>query len=252
MQVIEKDSVIVLERFTRDEKVHINKLPPTTLSPDGYELPSMEEFNRLFDATDYIWMMYNGTHILRNPWNGHSTVKRQQLRKNGIQVGSMTISNLIYIALSSPDFPEHEPLVWYGPAAQWNDTGILHSGHYNNILFGVYSPHRRGVVYERRHGQPLHDQKRSQQLRHPNPAIQEVGRRIYLLIHYAISIYTRRDKRSWLFRLSLRVYTTENIRNIKRLLLPNAGLYGIHGILIIVSYFTNRKLSRPLRHFILE
>lgn len=144
MQVIEKDSVIVLERFTRDEKVHINKLPPTTLSPDGYELPSMEEFNRLFDATDYIWMMYNGTHILRNPWNGHSTVKRQQLRKNGIQVGSMTISNLIYIALSSPDFPEHEPLVWYGPAAQWNDTGILHSGHYNNILFGVYSPTGEG------------------------------------------------------------------------------------------------------------
>lgn len=144
MQVIEKDSVIVLERFTRDEKVHINKLPPTTLSPDGYELPSMEEFNRLFDATDYIWMMYNGTHTLRNPWNGHSSVKRQQLRKNGIQVGAMTISNLIYIALSSPDFPEHEPLVWYGPAAQWNDTGILHSGHYNNILFGVYSPTGEG------------------------------------------------------------------------------------------------------------
>lgn len=144
MQVIEKDSVIVLERFTRDEKVHINKLPPTTLSPDGYELPSMEEFNRLFDATDYVWMMYNGTHTLRNPWNGHSKVKRQQLRKNGIQVGSMTISNLIYIALSSPDFPEHEPLVWYGPAAQWNDTGILHSGHYNNILFGVYSPTGEG------------------------------------------------------------------------------------------------------------
>lgn len=144
MQVIEQDSVIVLERFTRDEKVHINKLPPTTLSPDGYELPSMEEFNRLFDATNYIWMMYNGTHILKNPWNGHSTVKRQQLRKNNIQVGSMTISNLIYIALSSPDFPEHEPLVWYGPAAQWNDTGILHSGHYNNILFGVYSPTGEG------------------------------------------------------------------------------------------------------------
>ncbi len=144
MKVIEKDSVIVLERFTRDEKVHINKLPPTTLSPDGYELPSMEEYNRLFDATDYIWMMYNGTHTLKNPWNGHAKVKRQQLRKNNIQIGSMTISNIIYIALSSPDFPEHEPLVWYGPAAQWNDTGILHSGHYNNILFGVYSPTGEG------------------------------------------------------------------------------------------------------------
>lgn len=144
MRVIEKDSVIVLEGFTREEKVHINKLPPGTLSPDGYELPSMEEFNRLFDATDYIWMMYNGTHTLKNPWNGYSKVKRQQLRKNGIQIGSMTISDIIYIAMSSPDFPEHEPLVWYGPAAQWNDTGILHSGHYNNILFGVYSPAGEG------------------------------------------------------------------------------------------------------------
>ncbi len=144
MKVIEKDSVIVLDGFTREEKVHINKLPPTTLSPDGYELPSMEEFNRLFDATDYIWMMYNGTHTLRNPWNGHSKVKRQQLRKNDITIGSMTISNIIYIALSSPDYPEYEPLVWYGPAAQWNDTGILHSGHYNNILFGVYSPTGEG------------------------------------------------------------------------------------------------------------
>ncbi len=139
MKVIEKDSVIVLDGFTREEKVHINKLPPKTLSPDGYELPSMEEFNRLFDATDYIWMMYNGTHTLKNPWNGYSKVKRQQLRKNDIQIGSITISDIIYIAMTSPDFPEYEPLVWYGPAAQWNDSGILHSGHYNNILFGVYS-----------------------------------------------------------------------------------------------------------------
>lgn len=144
MKVMERDSVIVLDGFTREEKVHINKLPPETLAPDGYELPSMEEFNRLFDATDYIWMMYNGTHTLRNPWNGYSKVKRQQLRKNDIQIGSMTISDIIYIAMSSPDFPEHEPLVWYGPAAQWNDTGILHSGHYNNILFGVYSPAGEG------------------------------------------------------------------------------------------------------------
>ena len=144
MPVIEKNNVIVLDGFTREEKVHINKLPSTALSPDGYELPSMEEFNRLFDATDYIWMMYNGTHTLKNPWNGHSKIKRQQLRKNNIQVGSMTISDIIYIAMSSPDFPEYEPLVWYGPAAQWNDTGILHSGHYNNILFGVYSPTGEG------------------------------------------------------------------------------------------------------------
>ena len=144
MQVIEQNGVVVLERFTRDEKVHINKLDPKVLSPDGYELPSMEEFNRLFDTTDYIWMMYNGTHTLKNPWNGHSQIKRQQLRKNDIPVGTTIISDIIYVAMSSPDYPEHEPLVWYGPAAQWNDAGIMHSGHYNNILFGVYSPTGEG------------------------------------------------------------------------------------------------------------
>ena len=44
----------------------------------------------------------------------------------------------------SPDYPEHEPIVWYGVSAQWNAEGILHAGHYNNILFGVYSPEGSG------------------------------------------------------------------------------------------------------------
>ena len=44
----------------------------------------------------------------------------------------------------SPDFPEQEPITWYGPGAQWNAEGILHSNHYNNILFSVYSPEGSG------------------------------------------------------------------------------------------------------------
>lgn len=144
MQVVEENGIAVLEGYQGGQTVHINKLPADALSPPGYELPTMEEFNRVFDATSTIWMMWNGTHQLKEPWEGHSAVKRVQKRKNGIQVGSLELSDLIYIAMSSPDFPEHEPLVWYGPGAQWNSAGIMHNSHYNNMLFGVHSPKGEG------------------------------------------------------------------------------------------------------------
>lgn len=144
MQVVDNEGVLVMDNFNPSSSEHINKLPADALSPDGYELPSMEDFNRIFDATDYIWLMWDGTHRLKNPWEGHETIRRVQKRRNDVTVGSVNASNLIYIAMSSPDFPEYEPVVWYGPGAQWNADGIMHSSHYNNILFGVYSPQGQG------------------------------------------------------------------------------------------------------------
>ena len=144
MKVVDNNGVLVMDGFSMNVPAHINKLPADSLSPDGYELPSMEDFNRIFDATDYVWMMWNGTHRLKTPWEGHDIIKRVQKRKDNVTVGSQTISNLYYAAMSSPDYPEHEPVVWYGPGAQWNDDGIQHANHYNNILFGVYSPKGEG------------------------------------------------------------------------------------------------------------
>lgn len=140
MRVVEVDGKLVMEGFSATETAHINKLEPDALSPAGYELPSMEDFNRMFDATDYVWVMWSGTHTLRNPWEGHSIVKREQRRRNGITIGNVTASDLLYFGMSSPDFPEYEAVTWYGPSAQWNANGIQHSEHYNNILFSVYSP----------------------------------------------------------------------------------------------------------------
>lgn len=71
-------------------------------------------------------------------------MRRTQTRRNGIAVGSLVLNDLLVVALSSPDFPEHEPLTWYGPGAQWNNAGIVHSNHCNNILFAVHSPESSG------------------------------------------------------------------------------------------------------------
>ena len=144
LPVVEQDGKAVLEGFSTGVTVHINKLPPDALSPDGYELPSMEEYNRVFDATDYIWMMWSGSHTLRTPWEGHSAVKRSQQRRSDVTVGSLTLNELLSVRMWSPDFPDDEGITWYGAAAQWNADGIRHSNHYNNILFGVYSPEGSG------------------------------------------------------------------------------------------------------------
>lgn len=144
LRVVEQDGTVVMDNFSTSVASHINKLPADALAPDGYELPSMEEFNRMFDATDYIWMMWSGSHLLRNPWEGHNKVIREQRRRNDLSVGSVQTPDLIYIGMSSPDFPDFEPVTWYGPGAQWNTDGIKHANHYNNILFAVHSPEGTG------------------------------------------------------------------------------------------------------------
>ena len=144
MRVVEENGTLVMDGFSTNVSSHINKLPANALAPEGYELPSMEEFNRVFDATDYIWMMWSGSHKLRTPWEDHSMVKREQRRRNDLTVGSVQATDLLYVGMWSPDFPNHEPITWYGPGAQWNADGIKHTGHYNNILFGVHSPEGSG------------------------------------------------------------------------------------------------------------
>ena len=59
----------------------------------------------------------------------------------------MQMADVLYARMWSPDFPDCEPVVWYGPGAQWNAEGIKHSGHYNNILFAVCSPEGSGWFF---------------------------------------------------------------------------------------------------------
>lgn len=147
MRIIEQDGKAVADGFLPNVPAHMNKLDPKALSPDGYEMPSMEDYNMVFDATDYVWLMWDGSHNLKTPWEGHRSVQRRQRRRNDITVGSLSVPDLIYISMYNTDFPERESVVWYGPASQWDANGILHGGHYNNILFTVYSPTGSGWYF---------------------------------------------------------------------------------------------------------
>lgn len=138
MQVIDDNGVAKLEGYSTST-VHINKLEPTAMAPDGYEMPSVEEFDRVLKSTgDYIWLMWNGEHS--TAWNGETKIQRRQQKRADVTVGSINLGELITIAMYSTGTPsQNEPLVWYGSSAQWNNNGILH-GHYNNMLWAAYSP----------------------------------------------------------------------------------------------------------------
>lgn len=138
MQVIDDNGVAKLEGYSTST-VHINKLEPTAMAPDGYEMPSVEEFDRVLKITsDYLWLMWNGEHS--TAWNGGTKIQRRQQKRADVTVGSINLGELITIAMYSTGTPsQNEPLVWYGSSAQWNNNGILH-GHYNNMLWATYSP----------------------------------------------------------------------------------------------------------------
>lgn len=75
MQVIDDNGVAKMEGYGTST-VHINKLPSTAMAPDGYELPSMENFERVLNSTSgYIWMMWDGGHT--TAWNGGSNIQRR-------------------------------------------------------------------------------------------------------------------------------------------------------------------------------
>lgn len=144
LQVADMDGTAKLDGYVHGQTVHMNTLDPKHLAPDGYEVPSFEDFGRIFNSSGYVWLMWDGGHT--SDWNGGSNIQRRQRRRNDVTVGSIALTDLIYIAMYNNAESGYEPVVWYGPGAQWNDSGILH-GHYNAILFTSYSPSRKGWFF---------------------------------------------------------------------------------------------------------
>lgn len=137
LEVINDEGVVKLKGYG-PSSVHINRLDAKSMAPDGYELPSMENFERVLNSTSgTIWLMWDGSHT--TSWNGGANMQRRQRRRNDITVGTVALSDLIYIQMYNNAEQQYEPLVWYGSGAQWDDNGIKHV-HYNAMLWATYSP----------------------------------------------------------------------------------------------------------------
>lgn len=146
LEVKDIGGLAALDGFRQDIKVHINSLDPKNLAPDGYELPSYDDFGRLFGNVedDYIWIMWNGSHV--SPWNGGTNIQRRNRRRNNVTLGSVVMNDLFFMKMYENGNTDDEPLVFYGAGAQWDNSGVKH-GHYNNMLFASYSEDRKGWYF---------------------------------------------------------------------------------------------------------
>lgn len=58
----------------------------------------MENFERVLNSTSgTIWLMWDGSHT--TAWNGGTNIQRRQRRRNDITVGTVALSDLIYIQM---------------------------------------------------------------------------------------------------------------------------------------------------------
>lgn len=146
LEVKDIDGLAKFDGFRQDIKVHMNTLDPKALAPDGYELPSYDDFGRIFGNMNggYIWIMWDGSHI--SPWNGGTNIQRRNRRKNNVTAGSVVMDDLLFMKMYENGNTEDEPLVFYGASAQWDNSGVKH-GHYNNMLFACHSPEKKGWYF---------------------------------------------------------------------------------------------------------
>ena len=99
LQVIDDGGVAKMEGYSSSAE-HINKIDSKAFAPDGYELPSMENFERVFNSTSgTIWLMWDGSHS--TAWNGGTTIQRRQRRRNDVTVGTVSLTDLIYSSFAS-------------------------------------------------------------------------------------------------------------------------------------------------------
>lgn len=136
MKVVAKNNVIKLDGFPSPQKVNINKLGRTDLSPSGYELPNKSYYDRIFAV---YWMKVDvtgGPYSVKRAWDGNTQVfvtsgNRRDLVVDGVNV-PITYHFEVY---DKKNGERDEAVTFYGPGAQWNANGINH----NKIMFGCYS-----------------------------------------------------------------------------------------------------------------
>lgn len=136
MRVIEQNGVITNDGFVPGGISNTNLLDPHLLAPDGYELPPIEYYNRIFKE----WWMYidrnGGPYNVYSPWEGNTQVFVESGSRSDITLGSVTLPQTFHFEVyNKHNGQKNESVTFYGPGAQWSTAGINH----NKLLFACYS-----------------------------------------------------------------------------------------------------------------
>ena len=122
--------------------VSMSHVDPKALSPDGYEMPAVADYDRVFDGSWYMrFDVSGGPYAVHSPWEGNREVfvlsgSRSDLVADGLQLPVIYHAE-VYDKIGGV---KKESVTFYGPGAQWGGGGVNH----NKIVFAAYSKENAG------------------------------------------------------------------------------------------------------------
>lgn len=136
MQAIVNGGLLKIDGFKNNEAIHINKVEPKTLAPDGYELASRDDYDRVFQN---YWMPTDrdgGPYNVLAPWEGNKQVFVRAGNRTDLTLDGLHLPSTNHFEVYDKSGNEmQESVTFYGPGSQWNGNGVNH----NMILFASYS-----------------------------------------------------------------------------------------------------------------
>lgn len=137
LKAVYKDSKITLDGWKSGESVHINKQEPTSLAPDGYEMPTFDDYRSIFGSfvIPASWAEFN-------PQLGGAAYRSKIIleKRSGLQLDGQDLGELWSFSVQSIKGQGEEPLTFYGVGCQWDGSGI----NRNWLLLACYNPNVTG------------------------------------------------------------------------------------------------------------
>lgn len=142
LEGVDDGGVLKLKGYNQNPPVNMGQLDPKLLSPDGYEMPPVEYYDRIFNGDGYMrFDTSGGPYAVQSPWEGNREVFTATGRREDLTVGSVKLPTIYHVEVyDKMQGVKQESVTFYGPGAQWNNNGINH----NKVVIACYSPSNLG------------------------------------------------------------------------------------------------------------
>ena len=141
MEAVAEGGTVKLSGW-KNPSVNMGQLDAKALAPDGYEMPAIEYYDRIFNGG---WGMRfdrtDGYYTVQSPWEGRAHVYTLSGSRTDLFVGDVQRPELFHAEVyNKTNGVKDECVTFYGPGAQWGSGGVNH----NKIVIACYSPENNG------------------------------------------------------------------------------------------------------------
>ncbi len=141
MEAVAEGGTVKLSGW-KNPSVNMGQLDAKALAPDGYEMPAIEYYDRIFNGG---WGMRfdrtDGYYTVQSPWEGRAHVYTLSGSRTDLFVGDVQLPELFHAEVyNKTNGVKDECVTFYGPGAQWGSGGVNH----NKIVIACYSPENNG------------------------------------------------------------------------------------------------------------